>query len=197
MDHDKRIPRSQKEIYGAFLELIEKKGFEEITTTDIIVASGYSRGTFYAYFEDKYDLANKVLENEIHNFVDIIAGTIKRRKRIVIEPGVYEPVYQLFLHVNEHHRLYKLILESKIPGYTLDQFVVALNERFKKEVDVELNQWPDGFSKDFYTYVNTYTFIIYIKYWGMHDFELSVDYMAEQVTHMLNRGKAKYVFGKL
>ena len=196
MKQNKSIVRSQKAIQAAFLNLMIQTKFEEISTTSIIDLSGYSRGTFYAHYTSKYDLAEKIMENEITNYVESIAGTIRKRKRIIIEQGIYEPAYRLFIHVNENQILYKLILESKMPEYTLDTFIDAVNIRFKQELDVETSKWPEGLDRDFHFYVNSYTFMIYIKYWEMHSFSQTAKYMAEQVTYMLNRGKADSVFTK-
>jgi hypothetical protein len=196
MSQNKCIVRSQKAIQAAFIDLMTKKAFGEITTTDIIDVSGYSRGTFYTHYTDKYDLEDKIMENEITNFVEIIVGTIKHRKRIVIKPGIYEPVYLLFQHIKDNRALYRLILKEKISGYTLDNFIDTVNARCKQAVDVETNNWPDGLSRDFYFYVNTYKYMIYIKYWEMHDFEPSAKDMAKQVTYMFNMEKVKSVYSK-
>jgi AcrR family transcriptional regulator len=195
MGQDKRIARSQRAIHAAFLDLMTKKSFEEITTSDIIEASGYSRGTFYTHYTDKYDLAAKIMENEIDGHVEVIVGTIKQRKKIATGGAdIYEPAYRLFEHVNDNRVLYQLILNSKMPGYTLDSFIDSVNERFKREVDVESRQWPEDLSRDFYFYVNSYMFLVYIKYWERHNFSLSVEYMAKQVTCMINREKPSSVF---
>lgn len=47
-----------KEVYYRAMEdLLEKKDFLDITTTEIIERSGLSRATFYKHFHDKYELA--------------------------------------------------------------------------------------------------------------------------------------------
>ena len=47
-----------KEVFHMAMEdLLEKKDFPDITTTEIIECSGLSRTTFYKYFRDKYELA--------------------------------------------------------------------------------------------------------------------------------------------
>ena len=47
-----------KEVYyRVMMELLEKKDFLDITTTEIIENSGLSRATFYKHFRDKYELA--------------------------------------------------------------------------------------------------------------------------------------------
>jgi len=40
-------------------QIMQKKPFDDITMTDILVQSGVSRSTFYRKYRDKYDLLNK------------------------------------------------------------------------------------------------------------------------------------------
>ena len=45
-------------IFEAFEELLKEKSFEDITILDIAKRCEISRGTFYRYFADKYELMN-------------------------------------------------------------------------------------------------------------------------------------------
>lgn len=56
---DLRIIRTKESIRVALVELIEEKGFEAITVKDITTRAKINRGTFYAHYQDKYDLMTK------------------------------------------------------------------------------------------------------------------------------------------
>lgn len=43
---------------GALLGLTAEKPFEAIAASEVCLAAGYPRATFYNYFDDKYDLLN-------------------------------------------------------------------------------------------------------------------------------------------
>lgn len=47
-------------LFSAALELFTDKGFEKTTISDIAERAGIAKGTFYLYFEDKYDLRNRL-----------------------------------------------------------------------------------------------------------------------------------------
>ena len=79
---DLRVIRTKESIRDALVELIEEKGFEAITVKDITTRAKINRGTFYAHYQDKYDLMTKC-EEEImlemsriakQNFPDVIAA---------------------------------------------------------------------------------------------------------------------------
>ena len=56
---DLRVIRTKESIRVALVELIEEKGFEAITVKDITTRAKINRGTFYAHYQDKYDLMTK------------------------------------------------------------------------------------------------------------------------------------------
>ena len=53
---DPRIKRTRKLLQQAFQELMTDRGFQDISVQDIADRAGINRATFYAHFEDKYDL---------------------------------------------------------------------------------------------------------------------------------------------
>ena len=59
---DKRILRTRQWLSKAFLELLEEKGFQEMTVQNITERANVNRATFYAHYEDKYDLFNTIID---------------------------------------------------------------------------------------------------------------------------------------
>lgn len=60
----KRKTDTKEKIKQAFIDLINKKGLEAMTVSDIARKSNINRGTFYIHYKDKYDLMEQ-LELEI------------------------------------------------------------------------------------------------------------------------------------
>lgn len=60
---DRRTIRTKKLIKGALAQLIEEKGFNEISIIDLTTRADINRGTFYLHYLDKYDLLEQC-ENE-------------------------------------------------------------------------------------------------------------------------------------
>lgn len=59
---DLRVIRTVESIKGALVDLIEEKGFESITVKDITTKARINRGTFYAHYQDKFNLMNSYQE---------------------------------------------------------------------------------------------------------------------------------------
>ncbi|GAK39039.1 TetR family transcriptional regulator [Paenibacillus sp. TCA20] len=63
---DLRVIRTKESIREALIELMEDKGFESITVKDITTKARINRGTFYAHYQDKFDLMRKCQEELMH-----------------------------------------------------------------------------------------------------------------------------------
>ncbi|MFV1007437.1 TetR/AcrR family transcriptional regulator [Bacillus cereus] len=68
---DLRVIRTKTAIRNALVELIEEKGFDAITVKDITTKANINRGTFYAHYQDKFDLMTKCQEEIMHEMSSI------------------------------------------------------------------------------------------------------------------------------
>lgn len=66
---DIRIIKTRRAIQAAFLKLMKEKGFTAVTVKDIIQEAEINRSTFYAHYEDKYDLLDNI-ENDLLNRIN-------------------------------------------------------------------------------------------------------------------------------
>lgn len=72
---DSRIIRTKQLLRAAFMELLRAVGFEKITVQSLITKAGISRGSFYLYYEDKYDLLNKIEDEILDGIREILVTT--------------------------------------------------------------------------------------------------------------------------
>ena len=66
---DPRVRRTRSLLQQAFLELFQEKSFSAITVQDIAERATVNRATFYAHFEDKYDLLDSIIREEFQKVV--------------------------------------------------------------------------------------------------------------------------------
>ncbi|MDY6872605.1 MAG: TetR/AcrR family transcriptional regulator [Chloroflexota bacterium] len=59
---DPRVRRTQSYILDAFRALLSEKAFKSITVKEITERAGINRTTFYAHYQDKFDLLNAALQ---------------------------------------------------------------------------------------------------------------------------------------
>jgi AcrR family transcriptional regulator len=114
---DLRIIRTKESIREALVELIDEKGFEAITVKDITTRAKINRGTFYAHYQDKFDLMTKC-EEEImvemsriakQNFPGVIAALETNSTTLAAFPLVVS----IFEYLNENSGFMKAVLGPK------------------------------------------------------------------------------------
>lgn len=111
---DLRIVKTKGAIRDALVELIDEKGFEAITVKDITTKAGINRGTFYAHYQDKFDLIAKC-EDEImfemariakQDIQDFLAATSSLETTFPFAVAIFE-------YLNKNGAFMKAILGPK------------------------------------------------------------------------------------
>lgn len=72
-----KMPTARECIVEAFLQLCQTLPCDKITVSNLTKKAGYSRSTFYAYFNNTDDLL-KQLENELFQIVDTVLPHVIR-----------------------------------------------------------------------------------------------------------------------
>ncbi|MEH7072623.1 TetR/AcrR family transcriptional regulator [Neobacillus drentensis] len=114
---DMRIIRTKESIRDALVELIDEKGFEAITVKDITTRAKINRGTFYAHYQDKFDLITKCEEEIIlemsrlakQNFPSVIAALGTSSPTLAPFPLAV----LIFEYLNENSGFMKAVLGPK------------------------------------------------------------------------------------
>lgn len=66
---DPRVKRTRQMLYQALMELWHEKGLRAITVQDITERAAINRATFYAHFQDKFDLLASCLRDQFRHTV--------------------------------------------------------------------------------------------------------------------------------
>ncbi len=114
---DLRVVRTKDAIRNALVDLMEEKGFEAITVKDITSKAKINRGTFYAHYQDKYDLITKCEEEIIHEISSIAKQNFPK---VIAELGTnptasapFSLIVSIFEYLNENSGFMKAVLGPK------------------------------------------------------------------------------------
>ena len=119
---DLRLIRTRKFIIESFIELLEKKDFNSIKISDITSGAMINRATFYNHFDDKYDLLEKVIkENLMANVLQELSNNKELNE---------EMLKSLFLSITNFH----LSLSDRCQRSYHDM-IVNLEAILKKELE--------------------------------------------------------------
>ncbi|MFJ7362792.1 TetR/AcrR family transcriptional regulator [Peribacillus frigoritolerans] len=114
---DLRVIRTKNSIRNALVELIEEKGFEAITVKDITMKAKINRGTFYAHYQDKFDLMTKCQEEIMQEMSNIAKQNLPD---VIAELGTDSPINKpftvfvsIFEYLNVNSEFMKAVLGPK------------------------------------------------------------------------------------
>ncbi|AEI43481.1 TetR/AcrR family transcriptional regulator [Paenibacillus mucilaginosus] len=131
---DRRIQRTRQMIADAFLSLLHRRPYEDISVLDISVQANINRSTFYAHYTDKEDLLTRMLTEHLGRLEELLAG---ERCRLPSPPTFHEPdplFLALFEHLSEHQLFYGAMLACDTPANIQDRMQKLLREIFYRRL---------------------------------------------------------------
>ncbi len=70
----------RERITKAALDIFNKKGYDDTSIADIVKAAGIPRGSFYQYFESKFDVFYMLLKEAQKKKIEYLAPLLEKRK---------------------------------------------------------------------------------------------------------------------
>lgn len=154
----------------ALIELLENKDFSDISIMDICAKAGVNRSTFYAHYDNTYDLLREAFQGIVVNFFDECSfdspvdirdlNGLDKDELNFISPKYLLPYLG---YIRSHKRLFKIYAEnanvfgvSKTDDYVIDKLfapilgkygvtdkklVNYMQKFFLKGIDAIINEW--------------------------------------------------------
>ncbi|MDK2804425.1 MAG: hypothetical protein PWR23_1429 [Peptostreptococcaceae bacterium] len=192
--NDERVIKTKKLIKTALSELIQEKGFDHVSITDLTQRANINRGTFYLHYQDKYDLLEK-FENEVLDDINTNAENfIKSIKNIDFlgedfSNEIKPFINKVFTYIKENYIIMKVILGPKSD--------MRFQNKIKKALNILLTEkgWDNYFDSQ-NTFVSKNYFISYlvsahigvIRQWIDSGMNESAENMAEMISKMFFLG---------
>lgn len=108
-----RMTQTKQSLINAFFNLASKKDFEKITIADITRGAQVNRATFYAHFNDKYDLIDFIMG-------DFASASIEKHTSGVVKFDL-DSIHQLILAVSDFYQQPNIECRSSYGGLVLPQ----------------------------------------------------------------------------
>lgn len=132
---DLRVLKTKKSLYEALVFLLKERPFEEIKVADICEKGFINRSTFYAHYEDKYDLFACFIDDLKETF----ATELRANKEVLESKQYYMELIRIFLdHVEKRRDLYFSIMIHNKNSIIMDMVYDTLNEEIRRRIDVDL-----------------------------------------------------------
>ena len=141
---DLRVIKTKKMIYTALVELMKEKTFEEIKVSDICEKALINRSTFYAHYEDKYEL----LIDFIKDLKEEFSQKLENNKALNIKEYYLELIKIFLNHVEDKKDIYSSIMIHNRNSIMMDILLSAINDdilkRMPKLTDLMIKSFVDS-----------------------------------------------------
>lgn len=107
---DLRIIKTHKALCDTFLEMLEKKKFENITVNELCENAMVRRATFYKHFADKYDFFGFFIRQIQEQFLE----NLKEYEHDTCASYCSYLTHQLLIFLDQHERLVNSVTESNV-----------------------------------------------------------------------------------
>ncbi len=122
---DRRIKRTKKMLRKALAELMCEKEFKDITVKDITERADLNRGTFYLHYCDTYDLLEKVENELIDTFVQLIENYRPTQDNL----SAFDIINQIFDYIEENQEICRIMFVSPSGNSYLNKLIDVITEK--------------------------------------------------------------------
>ena len=121
---DLRIVKTKKILFNTLLKLMKQKNFDKIKISDICEEALINRSTFYAHYQDKYELLDDLVEDlKVSLLNDLGDNNNTSPKEYIMKL-----LSILIDHMDEKKDIYSAILLNNRNGFLVD-FLIDIIER--------------------------------------------------------------------
>lgn len=167
---ESKFQNTANKMHSALITLLENKEFQEISIMDICKAAGVNRSTFYAHYDNTYDLLKEAHEAMITDFFnectfDDPVDISDMRNLSADDLNFISPKYLLpyLRYIQKNKKLYRIYGENahafqinKVDDYMVETFFVPILSKygvtdkrlvtymqryFIKGLDAIINEW--------------------------------------------------------
>jgi len=148
---DLRIIKTKKILYNTLLKLMRQKNFEKIKISDICEEALINRSTFYAHYEDKYDLLMELFEEQKKSLLKELGDN---ENTSFSKNYIMELLNILINHIDQNKEVYSAILSNNRNGILIDFLIDALerdiSDRLKNNNEIMDSNIPLDIIVKFY-----------------------------------------------
>ena len=150
---DRRQIKTRKAVFNAFIELLDEKGYADITIQDIIDRADIGRSTFYSHFQTKEDLLSVICE-EIFLHVFAEHGEKEEHHDFSDSKELDAELTHILYHLGDHRKAIRSILSADCADTFMRYFKRNLYETVSKERVPMPQGVPEGYA--LHHYVSSY-----------------------------------------
>lgn len=162
---DRRIRKTRQAIFTAFIELLSKKEYSQITVAEILQRADVGRATFYAHFETKDYLLKEFCEELFCHLFDVEEDNQKGHVHIFNCEGSSGVFLHLFSHLQKNDNNLLTLLSCANNDLFLKYFKSNLYTLVESRLDQIDGQKDLSIPKSYRVSVICACFVETVKWW--------------------------------
>ncbi|MFV0400865.1 MAG: TetR/AcrR family transcriptional regulator [Oscillospiraceae bacterium] len=167
---DIRVTKTQRALTSALMALLSRQDFQKISVGDICQEALVSRSTFYAHFQDKYDL----LRFSLGVFREQMEADCAEKSPLSCFASVLH-------HIKDNSRIFRNLFGGEPERELLEMLESFFGERFRAMLPADTSDALRELTASFYTHGIAGT----IAWWVRGGFSLSPEEMADAQFRLL------------
>ena len=176
---DRRQKKSREAIFKAFIELLSKKHFNQITVGEIIDKADVGRATFYAHFETKDFLLKELCEELFCHIFDATDEGEHAHKHIFSCDAPSSVILHLLQHLQKDDNRILTLLSCENNELFLRYFKENLRDLIKKQLYLFEEKKVEGIPEDYWIHHISSSFVETVKWWIDTGMQESPERLAE------------------
>ena len=162
---DRRQRKTREAIFNAFITLLSKKDFGQITVGEIINEADIGRATFYSHFETKDSLLKEFCEELFCHIFDATDDKHSAHKHIFECDAPNSVFLHLFQHLQKNDNNILELLSSRNNELFLRYFRINLQKLVESQLSLFEKRKDERLPDSFWTNHISSTFVETISWW--------------------------------
>lgn len=179
---DPRVKKTRRGLREAFITLILKKGYDDISIQEIAEEAETARITFYRHYRDKEELLTDCLNTLYEELVEKTGQVTPEEIR-----SGYSPIHVFYQHLEEQEELYRILFSSRGTQTVVERLRHHMAIRVMEAIQNFNPAEPADIPLEIIAYHTASAQIGLGIWWLDHDKPYSVEYMS-RIALWLNLG---------
>ncbi len=162
---DRRQKKTREAIFSAFISLLSKKHYGQITVGEIIEAADVGRATFYAHFETKDYLLKELCEELFCHIFDSTEEGGEHHKHIFECDAPSSVILHLLRHLQNNDNSILTLLDCENNELFLKYFKNNLKILIEKQLYLFEDKRPPELPRNFWINHICATFVETVRWW--------------------------------
>lgn len=179
-------------ILEAFIVLVEEKGYEHVTVSDIASKAMINRATFYAHFKDKQDVYDYIFEKAVGKFVMVLAPVQLGNTNQLQVYAIEQILTQIFEKIQDNREFFKIVLNANGNEQLRKQLSQLLRSTYANIFEqVEIREKEFIVPIDFIIEYMSATFMASLHWWINQDSRFTPKQMAQLLIKLVGSNHLK------